>query len=319
MTEGNRDRDWSGPGVDGKLGPGRGVRFGTIVRTGRVADGDGWAPIELGQGSWVDRSHFSRRQSRGLQGSGHGAPRCPEGRQGYPASAGAATIAHGTGRHGVVAPGAGFALRHMIRRTCLGVLAVETRGLSLSLDRGDLLATACGWVTTAWWRSRRRRRGGRPAPVPLVGHAVMSAAVGECHLLNLCVHPDWQGRGLGRRMLLRLFSIGRANNADTAFLEVRVQQSQGHRPLRGGGFLRGRPASRLLPGGGPAGGRRGHGAAIAVGRVRQGPASVLQRVMGPAVGADSPCPWPRWADRPVDACSRVRPGGAGRTGAGPCG
>jgi ribosomal-protein-alanine N-acetyltransferase len=59
-------------------------------------------------------------------------------------------------------------------------------------------------------------------PRPLAGHAVMSAAVGECHLLNLCVHPDWQGRGLGRRMLLRLFSIGRANNADTAFLEVRA-------------------------------------------------------------------------------------------------
>ena len=57
---------------------------------------------------------------------------------------------------------------------------------------------------------------------PLVGHAVMSAAVGECHLLNLCVHPDWQGRGLGRRILLRLFAIGRANNADTAFLEVRA-------------------------------------------------------------------------------------------------
>jgi ribosomal-protein-alanine N-acetyltransferase len=59
-------------------------------------------------------------------------------------------------------------------------------------------------------------------PRPLVGHAVMSAAVGECHLLNLCVHPDWQSRGLGRRILLRLFSIGRANNADTAFLEVRA-------------------------------------------------------------------------------------------------
>ena len=50
----------------------------------------------------------------------------------------------------------------------------------------------------------------------------MSAAVGECHLLNLCVHPDWQGRGLGRRLLLRLFAIGKANNADTAFLEVRA-------------------------------------------------------------------------------------------------
>jgi ribosomal-protein-alanine N-acetyltransferase len=66
------------------------------------------------------------------------------------------------------------------------------------------------------------RRLARAAPLPLVGHAVLSAAVGECRLLSLCVHPDWQRRGLGRRMVLRLFAIGRANNADTAFLEART-------------------------------------------------------------------------------------------------
>jgi len=55
----------------------------------------------------------------------------------------------------------------------------------------------------------------------IVGHGIMSAAAGECHILNVCVHPHYQQRGLGRRLLRRLLSLGRTRNADTAFLEVR--------------------------------------------------------------------------------------------------
>jgi ribosomal-protein-alanine N-acetyltransferase len=50
----------------------------------------------------------------------------------------------------------------------------------------------------------------------------MAIAAGECHVLNVCVHPQWQGRTLGRRLLRRLLAVGRSHNADTAFLEVRV-------------------------------------------------------------------------------------------------
>ena len=55
----------------------------------------------------------------------------------------------------------------------------------------------------------------------LVGHGVMSLAAGECQVLNLCVHPDWQGHHLGRRLLRRLLAIARQRGGDTAFLEVR--------------------------------------------------------------------------------------------------
>ena len=55
----------------------------------------------------------------------------------------------------------------------------------------------------------------------LVGHLVMSIAAGEAHLLNLCVTPDNQSRGVGRRMLRRAIRIAAERHADTMFLEVR--------------------------------------------------------------------------------------------------
>jgi ribosomal-protein-alanine N-acetyltransferase len=56
----------------------------------------------------------------------------------------------------------------------------------------------------------------------VVAHGIMSIGAGECHVLNLCVHPHWQGMGLGRRLLRRLLALARDKGADTAFLEVRV-------------------------------------------------------------------------------------------------
>ncbi len=55
----------------------------------------------------------------------------------------------------------------------------------------------------------------------VVGYGVMSVAVGESHILNLCVRPDLQGQGLGRKLLEYLLGIARGHHADTAFLEVR--------------------------------------------------------------------------------------------------
>ena len=124
--------------------------------------------------------------------------------------------------------GTGFSLRPMQQADLPAVLAVETAAYPYPWTEG---------IFTDCLRVGYHCLVAEPAPVPaplsvplsaraagpgLVGHAVMSVAVGECHLLNLCVHPDWQRRGLGRRLLLRLFAIGKANNADTAFLEVRA-------------------------------------------------------------------------------------------------
>lgn len=54
-----------------------------------------------------------------------------------------------------------------------------------------------------------------------VGHGILSVAAGESHLLNVCVHPDYQGLGFGRLLVEHLLERSRAGEASTIFLEVR--------------------------------------------------------------------------------------------------
>lgn len=53
------------------------------------------------------------------------------------------------------------------------------------------------------------------------GYGVMSVAAGEAHILNLCVRPTEQGKGLGKRLLTYIISLARRHGADTLLLEVR--------------------------------------------------------------------------------------------------
>ncbi len=54
------------------------------------------------------------------------------------------------------------------------------------------------------------------------GYLISSSAAGEAHILNLCVHPNLQGKGWGRKLLAEAEWIARQHRADTCFLEVRV-------------------------------------------------------------------------------------------------
>jgi ribosomal-protein-alanine N-acetyltransferase len=71
----------------------------------------------------------------------------------------------------------------------------------------------------------------------IVAHGVMSVAVGECHLLTLCVHPDYQRRGYGRKLFKLL--LDRAVNLDArqCFLEVRVSNAGAIKLYRSMGFV----------------------------------------------------------------------------------
>lgn len=55
----------------------------------------------------------------------------------------------------------------------------------------------------------------------VAGYGIMQIAVGESHVLNLCVHPAYHRQGFGAALLSRLLEIAREHRADTALLEVR--------------------------------------------------------------------------------------------------
>lgn len=58
--------------------------------------------------------------------------------------------------------------------------------------------------------------------IHLAGHGIMSIGAEECHLLNICIHPEYQRRGLGRALINFLLLLARRKRAQVALLEVRV-------------------------------------------------------------------------------------------------
>lgn len=53
------------------------------------------------------------------------------------------------------------------------------------------------------------------------GYGVMSCAAGEAHVLNVCVAPEFQSRGIGERLMLHLIRQAGRLGADQLLLEVR--------------------------------------------------------------------------------------------------
>ena len=55
----------------------------------------------------------------------------------------------------------------------------------------------------------------------MLGHVVMSVAAGEAHILNVCVHPKAQRRGVGRHLMEYAVAAARRLGSAVLLLEVR--------------------------------------------------------------------------------------------------
>lgn len=56
-----------------------------------------------------------------------------------------------------------------------------------------------------------------------VGFYVADHVAGEVTLMDICVHPDQQGKGLGKSLLLQCLANAKKMEADTVWLEVRAK------------------------------------------------------------------------------------------------
>jgi len=70
----------------------------------------------------------------------------------------------------------------------------------------------------------------------LIGYSVAMKVPEELHLLNLSVAVEFQQKGVGRWMLLRLFEEASAQGASSLLLEVRPSNTAAQRLYRSLGF-----------------------------------------------------------------------------------
>lgn len=109
------------------------------------------------------------------------------------------------------APGVAAGLRPMRADDLAEVMAIELRAYPFPWTPG--IFRDCLRAGYPAWVLQERER--------IIGYGVLSVAVGEAHVLNLCVDPEVQGRGHGRRLLRALLRIARGQGVARVFLEVR--------------------------------------------------------------------------------------------------
>lgn len=115
----------------------------------------------------------------------------------------------------------------MIENDLDDVLVIE--GLVYNFPWSRTIFTDCLRVGYCSWILQTRN-------TEIDAYGIMSVAVGECHILNLCVHPRSQQMGFGSNLLHHLLEVARKHNANVAFLEVRPSNNAARHLYTNAGF-----------------------------------------------------------------------------------
>jgi len=120
-------------------------------------------------------------------------------------------------------------LRAMSQDDIAGVLDIEKRAYEFPWTEGifrDCLNVGySSWIVTS-------------PDGEVLAYALMSMAVGEAHILNLCVEPAYHQQGLGRFLLTHLQRLARAAGMDIVLLEVRKSNNAALALYEAQGFRR---------------------------------------------------------------------------------
>ena len=102
-------------------------------------------------------------------------------------------------------------LRPMFEEDVDAVMAIESDVYEFPWTNG--IFNDCMQVGYSCWVYQEQGK--------IVAYAVMSVAALEAHILTIVVHPESQGCGLGKMLLMHLLDIAKTHRAEKIFLEVR--------------------------------------------------------------------------------------------------
>lgn len=112
-------------------------------------------------------------------------------------------------------PATQLSIRRMTESDLDGVMAIERDSYAFPWSRGifrDCLRA--GYQGYVLWQD-----------TTMIGYGLITVALDEAHLLNLCVHPDFRGQGHARALLHHVLDEARLAGARTFLLEVRVSNA----------------------------------------------------------------------------------------------
>lgn len=104
-----------------------------------------------------------------------------------------------------------YTLRPMVKGDLPAIVEIETLAYHYPWSEG--IFEDCLRVGYSCWVFEDEDR--------IQAYAIMSMAVGECHVMNLTVNPRVHGHGVGRAVLRELIAIAAVARADTMLLEAR--------------------------------------------------------------------------------------------------
>jgi ribosomal-protein-alanine N-acetyltransferase len=123
----------------------------------------------------------------------------------------------------------GFEMRSAKRADAAAVAAIETLCFSVPWNFDDILSELADNALARYIVCEEEGR--------VVAYAGLWAVEDEGHIMNLAVHPNFRGRGLGAAVLGTLLERTRREGLAAFTLEVRASNTAALRLYRRAGFL----------------------------------------------------------------------------------